>query len=289
MANLNAIKYILSAIRNNIPEEILVAAMTVDVPPNSLYMTSVDERITTNVIEAIVLWNMNVIGGVRETIPLDGIKYEMDIFGTAVFKIPFELTNGRKIIEPLGIGAVFIDSFNNGITGSPPLPFGGLNTNGHHNGNTCGKNTFLRNQLDRVRQANGPSPLDYNTNVYMGGPNVVVCKGFRYFTGRSLGLDCNLEHDSKFNDINPKSYDKLAEACILACKMYIYNKLIIKLGEGYLQSGQELGRFTSIVESYESAYEDYNTYVREKLQKVLFMNDAVKMTDFVSRITNTNF
>lgn len=290
MSNLNAIQYIINYIRSGgIPEEVLIVGMTIDVPKNSLYSTSVDERLTTNVIENIVLREMNVLGGVRETIPLDGIPYEIDPYGTAIFKIPYELTNGRKIIEPLGIGAVFLDTFNNAIAGTAPLPYGSASSTGYQGVGTCGKDTYLRNQMDRIRNAHGGVPIDYNTNLYMGGPNVVVCKGFRYFTGRSMGLDCNLEHDSKFNDINPKSLEKLAEACELATKMYIYTKVIIKLGEGYLQSGQELGKLNEIINSYESARQDYKDYKRNVLQKVLFMNDSMKMTDFISKITNSNF
>lgn len=283
---MDAISYILSYIRRYIPREVLTTAFTMGIGQDKLYMTSVDSRITGEVIRGFVLQDLDVIGGIEMFIPLDGIQPMFDPYGAAIFKVPLERTNDRLILNVLGIGSVLLQNYNGVGTGTPQLPYGSNSVNKR---GSCQPSNYLLDQSNRIAEAMGNAPVDYNPNVSLLAPNVVLCQGFRFYSGQSIALQCNIQNDDNLNNFTRRSYEKLAEACLLATKVYIYNKLIIAIGEGVLSGGQDLGRFTSIVEDYSSAEEDYKNYRHEVLGAMIFLNDRAKKSWYIDTIFNANF
>lgn len=281
---MNAINYALTQIRRHIPEEILVAATNIDIPPESRYITSVDEKIVTNIIRGIVLLDSNVINGIEMIVSLDGINIKLDNYYNGVFELPMERTNGRLLISVLGVGSVSMTGANGYLGGMPQLP----NT-GSHGGGCCFTPTYQSNQANRIYNSFKGTFSDYNPNVTLIGPNVILVGGMRFFSGNSLAARVIVENDNNLNNINPKSYRYFAEACVNAAKMYIYNKLIISTDRGYLDSGQELGKFQGLIESYDSAAEDYHTFMTEVFGKVLYLNDPMRKNRFIHQMLNTNF
>ena len=139
------------------------------------------------------------------------------------------------------------------------------------------------NVANRIGSAASPSGVLSNAHLEIVGYNtILIYANFRVLT--NFGLRVLLENDSNLNNIQPRSYKDVAMACILACKAYIYNKLIIPVNSGYLASGQDLGMFKSILESYSEAEADYNTFLRERLGAVLFMNDTTRHNRFISSL-----
>lgn len=281
---MDAITYALTAIRRNIPVALLEAGLNIDIPPDARYITSLDEKIVTRIIRGIVLMDSNVINGIEMIISLDGVQYKQDNYFNGIFHVPFERTNGRYIINVLGVGSIAMTGANGYLGGMPQLPVSG--TGG---GSCCFNPTYMSNQANRIYNSHKGTFSDYNPNCSLIGPNTILVAGMRFFSGNSLGARVNIENDDNFNNLSPKSFRFLGEACVLATKAYLYNKLIIEMGSGYLQGGQELGPFMSTVERYDSAMEDYNTFLTEIWGKVLFQNDQMKKNKFIQSMLNTNF
>ena len=58
--------------------------------------------------------------------------------------------------------------------------------------------------------------------------------------------------------------------------------MIIKIDQAYLTGGQELGAFKNYVENLSDAEENYQTYLKEVMQKVFFMNDSSNYNRFIA-------
>ena len=273
---MNMVIYALKDLRYEIPEAVLIEAFTKNVPANSRFSTSIDERIRTNVIKGKVLSDLDVRYGIEEVISLQGIPMELDNYYNAIFVIPFERTFGKEIISCKGVGTV---ALANGISGGrPSLPMGpdaAPNTSGSGN---CGYNpSVANNHLGRIYNSYG--------GVFS---NTISVKGFRFYSSVSLGARVTIANDENFNNIHPKSFPKISHLISLATKAFIYKELYLPLEMGKLAGGQELGKFEAIIESYSSAQEDYDTYLQEVIGKVMFLNDINKKIDLISTMMTMN-
>jgi hypothetical protein len=162
----------------------------------------------------------------------------------------------------------------NGVFGNGTPESGGFFSTGFNAGPP------LTNVANRVANSVAPTGILSNAHIEIIGYNtVVIYAHYRVLT--NFGLRVLLENDSNLNNIQPRNYKTISKLCILATKAYIYNKLIIHVNSGYLVSGQELGIFKSLVESYSDANQDYETFITEELRAVLFMNDTTRMNRFL--------
>ena len=67
---MNALIYCLNEVQNQIPYEILYAAFTIDDTPETVSMTSLDDKILRKLLKKRVLIDANITGGVEAIIPL---------------------------------------------------------------------------------------------------------------------------------------------------------------------------------------------------------------------------
>jgi hypothetical protein len=95
-------------------------------------------------------------------------------------------------------------------------------------------------------------------------------------------LRCYVGNDDVLNNLPPRSYDQFAELCTLALKAYCYNKIMVEMGEHYLERGKELGVFKNIIEKWEDASEKYWEYLRETWAGVAFANNEDAYTRFIA-------
>lgn len=281
---MNAITYALKQIRWEIPIEVLTHALDIDIPPESRYITSLDEKIVTRIIRGKVLLDTNMINGIEFLVSLDGINIKLDNYYNGIFEVPMERTNGRLMIDVLGVGSVAMTGSNGYLGGMPQLPMSG--TSG---GSCCFKPTYQSNQANRIYNSFKGSFSDFNPNCTLIGPNTIMVAGMRFFAGNSLAARVNLENDNNLNNINTKSFRPFALLCVLATKAFIYNQLVVKMGSGYLSGGQELGQFQAVVEEYSSASEDYRNYMDETWGATLFLNDPMRKNRFIHNMLNINF
>ena len=272
---MNALIYAINEITHVIPHELLQAAFTIDDSPETVNLNTVDDKILRKLLRKRVLIDMNITGGIETIIPLNNVQPSFYEYFYTIYQIPPELTMNKEIVSALNIML---------------MPGSGVFGQGNLGGNSFGNIGYMNenpvmNVANRIGSAASPSGVLSNAHLEIVGYNtILIYANFRVLT--NFGLRVLLENDSNLNNIQPRSYKDVSMACVLACKAYIYNKLIIPVNSGYLASGQDLGMFKSILESYSEAEADYNTFLRERLGAVLFMNDTTRHNRFLSSMIN---
>lgn len=272
---MNALIYAINEITHVIPHELLQAAFTIDDSPETVNLNTVDDKILRKLLRKRVLIDMNITGGIETIIPLNSVQPSFYEYFYTIYQIPPEMTMNKEIVSALNIML---------------MPGSGVFGQGNLGGNSFGNIGYMNenpvmNVANRIGSAASPSGVLSNAHLEIVGYNtILIYANFRVLT--NFGLRVLLENDSNLNNIQPRSYKDVSMACVLACKAYIYNKLIIPVNSGYLASGQDLGMFKSILESYSEAEADYNTFLRERLGAVLFMNDTTRHNRFLSSMIN---
>ena len=272
---MNALIYAINEITHQIPHELLQAAFTIDDSPETVNLNTVDDKILRKLLRKRVLIDMNITGGIETIIPLNSVQPSFYEYFYTIYQIPPEMTMNKEIVSALNIML---------------MPGSGVFGQGNLGGNSFGNIGYMNenpvmNVANRIGSAASPSGVLSNAHLEIVGYNtILIYANFRVLT--NFGLRVLLENDSNLNNIQPRSYKDVSMACVLACKAYIYNKLIIPVNSGYLASGQDLGMFKSILESYSEAEADYNTFLRERLGAVLFMNDTTRHNRFLSSMIN---
>lgn len=272
---MNALIYAINEITHQIPHELLQAAFTIDDSPETVNLNTVDDKILRKLLRKRVLIDMNITGGIETIIPLNNVQPSFYEYFYTIYQIPPELTMNKEIVSALNIML---------------MPGSGVFGQGNLGGNSFGNIGYMNenpvmNVANRIGSAASPSGVLSNAHLEIVGYNtILIYANFRVLT--NFGLRVLLENDSNLNNIQPRSYKDVSMACVLACKAYIYNKLIIPVNSGYLASGQDLGMFKSILESYSEAEADYNTFLRERLGAVLFMNDTTRYNKYLSSMIN---
>lgn len=258
--------YILNEIKNQIPYEILNAAFTIDEDPNISTITTLEEKIDTKVLKQRVYIDLNIFGGVENVIPINGLMPTYRDRLNVVYKIPPQATANKEIISVLSLTY---------------LPYVNYYNLSYPHVDTLNYNNPVTSVTDRVYSASNPSLIINNAHTELIGYNTVLIRS-PYQIYSNFALRVVLANDENLNNISPRSYKVVANLSVYATKAYIYNKLIIPINSGYLASGQDLGVFKSIIESYSDAYEAYNTYLKEVVGAVMFMNDTTRYNRFLS-------
>lgn len=272
---MNALIYSINEIQHQIPKELIYAAFTIDDVAETVNLNSIDDKIMRKLIRKRVLVDMNIIGGIELVIPLMNIQPSFFEFFYTVYQIPPDLTMNKEIISALNLTMMP----GTGV-------FGGAGIAGHNIGNIGYMNQNpVMNVANRIGQAAAPIGVLTNAHLEIIGYNtVLIYANFRVLN--NFGLRILLENDSNLNNIQPRSYKAVSMACVLACKAYIYNKLIIPVNSGYLAFGQDLGVFKSILESYSDAENDYRIYLQERLSAILYMNDTTRYNRLITSLMN---
>ena len=272
---MNLIQYAISEIKNTIPYDILNLAMAYDEKPEVLNLTSLEFKIEEKIIKNRVATDANIVGGIEILIPLTSVSMVAYENYYCIFDIPAEARNNKEIMSVLGLGYLPNIGFL-GFNSINSQPFGIQNLN---NANS------LVNVIDKVGTSYSDVGLMNNTHTELIGNNrVLIYAAYRSIINHAL--KCRLENNENFSNIQPRSYKSFSLMCILATKAYIYNKLIVALNSGFLQAGQELGVVKQIIEGYESAEEEYRTYITEKWTKIALMNDTTSHHNFLRSMIN---
>lgn len=266
---MNAIEYAIHEIHSSIPYELLYGAFTIDEQDELKGVTSLDEKITRKLIKKRILLDANVVGGMEAIIPLNDIPPTHTNYYYTVYNIPNELTGNKEILSVMSLAMSPLNNFY----------YSGY-------GNAMTGNSIM-NVADRIGNSQAPGLTYLNAHTEIIGYNSVLVQANFSFL-RNVGMRVLLENDSNLNNIQPRSYKNLGILCTLGCKAYIYNKLIVPMNSGYLAAGQELGIYKTLVESFESANEDYNTYLREVWSATAYMNDTTRYNRFIASMLVPN-
>lgn len=273
---MSALMYCVGEVRNQIPYEILYNGLMIDEVAETANLTSLDDKLISKVIRKRVLMDANIVGGMELIVPLNNVQpmYFEDFY--TVYRIDKELTLNREIVSALGLSAMPVNmGYGNPNSGSAGmgLPYQGNMCNGRFNP--------LVSVADRIGDAASLSGMIHNAHLELVGPNTVLVNQ-HYRILAHLGLRCIVENESNLNNIQPRSWKDLSMLCVLATKAYLYNKLIVAINSGVLAGGQDLGMFKSILESYDSAEEDYRNFLIEVWAPVSYMNDNGRYSRLLS-------
>ena len=246
----NAHTYLIQKIAQAIPMEILQLAFEyTNTPPYMVNQDTLYTKIDYNVIIGILLRDCDLINGEEVVINIDGCSYTYNNNYTVV-RIPFERTRNREIIVALSLAV-----------GYPSQ--------------TVGPN--VTDSYDPVEGG------QFYSRVYIDGPNTISVEG-QFYPTLNTQLRCVLGNREDLGNINPRALPILGDLAILACKSYIYNHLIVKLRNGVVVTGMDLGAISEIVNGYEGALEEYNQLLRTKWKKITYMNDPYYNQRYISMI-----
>ena len=244
-----------------IPKEILELAF-LNIPNRYGIAASIDSQIENLVIDSIVLPDLNVLGGLKVSIEVDRCETELvnvtRSVNNAVIRVPFELTNGRKIIEPLNLMILYQSEF------------------------TYGGNERLLQTLDQLERSklsmeNNMRPI---ADLRLIAPNtILVYEPVMNLTNSILNV--MVEHNRDLSNLSMRHADNFYELVKRACKAYIYNTVRIELDRGAIYNGHELGKVNEIIESYATAEEEYQQFLNEKWGKIMFMADEESKSDYI--------
>jgi len=254
---MNALQNATNFIKRRIPKEILNLAFMTKVGVIGK-ITNIESQIESLVLKPIVLVDINLMKGVTYTIELSKCKqYHIQYNITdqyMVIEVPYALTGNKEIIDALSMTYSPINSFSNANVG-----FG-----------SNGGLSLASSAMDAV-DPNAVSGV-VTSNLQLIGPNTILVHE-SILGGIGGYLRISVENDESFNNLKPKSILAFRELCLLATKAYIYNEFEIEMSEGVIYGGHNLDTIKDKIDSYESAAEDYDEFIKTKMRKVLFIND----------------
>ena len=163
---MSTILYVINKVKQDIPSEILTAALMIDEKPITANLTSLDDKIINKVLKPNVFVDANVVGGMEMIVPLNNVPplYFEDFY--TVYHIDKDLTMGREIVSALGLTAMPMNvGFGNPISqsGGFGLPY----QNNMAYGNSY--NPFMA-VANRIGDAASLSGLIHNAHLELVGP-----------------------------------------------------------------------------------------------------------------------
>ena len=257
---MDAISKGLQEIYFNIPIEVLNLAFNDN---QNIGVTSLDEAILSRVIRPRVLVDCNLLGGIEVYVDLVkcGVSSYYNQYSVEyIVDIPKPVTNNKSIVSVLGLYAVMNNNYSEF-------------TNNY-------SNDLVNELTGAMNVANPKVPVATSRLELVGENKILVADPVAAIINGSI--KCVVENNSNLSNINPRSYIALSKLFVLATKAYIYNYLQVKLGKGYIYNGHELGIVNDIIASYESANEEYYTYLNEKWRNIAFHNDGTRLDNYIS-------
>jgi hypothetical protein len=259
---MDAIRKAVSTVNFSIPKALLQRTFIDTYRQIGLQSLSVDAQIESLVIRARVLQDCNLLGGVRATIPLEGLAYDVIDKLTVVMRIPKNMTQGRSIMSVQSVNYVDMASM---------AGYAGFGTGAFNGAQAARENTELNVLMTSLMAANDVKLIAENT--------IMIKDGYRL--AESGFLTCTLTNDENLANISPRSIPNFAQLVVLAVKSYIYNSLIIDVDVGQLQAGFQIGMFKTVLDGYSDSEEAYQDYLNNVWAKVAFMNDSTAYGNFI--------
>lgn len=278
---MNAISQALQEIKFHIPMPILQKTF-LDTSYLGFNNYSIDDAITTHVLKAKVLPDCNLLGG--QTVIIDVSKCFVNAYevGSNVITVPKDQTAGRSIVSVISVVHVTQGMLAALSAGGP----GVTNTN-MGSGDCCTLNNGspVMTALTNMYNAGNNLPVISSAVVEIIGENVVHVRNLPIGVKVGMALICVIANDENMSNIQPRSVYDFKKLCVLACKAYIYNKLLVNVDIGEFKAGASLGVIKSVIESYSDAAIMYDEFLRQKWVKIAYTNDKLKYSRLIARTT----
>lgn len=269
---MGAIEKAIDEVRFEIPYEILNETFKVDTGYASAgrstgVRTSLEARIREEILDKKVLVDCNLMGGHEVVVPLSGLQVKYNVDRTFVVTIPKQRTEGLSITSVLSVAQ------------APDGWMGSIYT-GPNAGNS------FANRMDAMFHGSlgGGSLGQIDARVRLIGDNIVYVKLVDETTS-DIFLRCRVGSDSNMSRLPAPYWLDFSEMVVLATKAYIYKELPIRMGEGQLSGGLNLGRFKEIIDEYADANTLYKEFVRENWPRIAGLTDEERH----SRVIQSQF
>lgn len=279
---MSAIDNAIADILFEIPVEILRAAFLGDrqlyssTGARQVYSTSLNDVIRNKVFDAKVLKDCDLFGGEEVIIPLYGTEFWKPDNYTTVFRVEQAKTRGCRITEILAV----LYGYPDALYGAPSAGVGSFNGS-QSLGSSNGAFTTM---TQTMMQSYAPAQEIQLVNCEIVGFNTIAIYETQIIT-QQLTLRCRISNDAELNNIKNNSWPVFSELAVLATKAYIYNTLRIKLDQGQLQGGVELGAFKDAIMEYADAAQNYRDFFRERWQRVAAYNNRLGRYRAIRRAT----
>lgn len=249
---MNPIQKALDEVQFRIPPPILNLAFRPDTPTRS--EASLEHAIRGAVLEPRVMVDLNLQGGSTVFLDLNTSKVTVDQVDphAYVYHVPDEVTQNRPIVQ--------IYSIHFGYLGYQR--FGGV---------MYGGQSTMSHEVQRVLDSALKEPPPSTSYLNLIGHNTFMVR-FTYVPMRSAFIRCRLGHDEAMSEIRPSTFPDFASLCVLAVKAYIYNKMMVEMGQGQLSGGQTLGEIRETISNYADADEMYRQAL-VRWRKISTFND----------------
>ena len=277
---MSAVTHALKSLRFTIPEEILKITFknkyagwrTVSNAP-----TSLDEQIMTKVVRPRVMVECDLIGGQLVELLLSEIPFERTDNNGMLYFIPPEKLNHRPIISIHSISLVPIGIYtmqDSGFGSAIPMPSSALTT--------------VTSIGNRIADSYSNTPITHNTSAEVTGPFSIVLRN-QITVNSTYRATLVVANDKHLNNISPRSWLNFAKLVELAVKSYIFNTMRVRIDEGVLEGGVDLGYIKEYIETLSDAEENYQTYLRENWAVTAFCNDQLQYEKFIKCQLSPNF
>lgn len=236
----NPIQNAIEDLRFKIPHELLAFTyLSKTIGYNLAHAYSLDERIRDEVIHRKVLKDCNLIGGTEILIPVHmHLQQRLDI-NKAVYYIPKEYTNGRRITSALSV------SYYAGV----PMA---QHAYSH-------QQNLVMGTVQALWSSNTPVPQVSTARCMLVAENTVYVEDTARIPDM-VYLRCWIENPVDMSHLKLPAHRNFSRLCLYAVKADIYNKNVIKMGEAVLDGGSEISQYRDIMESYSDAIEIYEDY-----------------------------
>ena len=248
--------YCLRKINEQIPYEILRETFDVKVQYGFGHHTPInlDSAIESTIIRASVLKDLQAAGGRMITIPLGGVSVQLLNTTKVVFQIPLSLTGGRNVMDVYRINFV---SSGNGYS---------------YDTYSYTSQSVYTLALNNILDSSLPPPLTGTSQCEVVGPNVIVVN-LNGMVPVWMEAELILEDDDQLSHLNPRNYELIADMCVARCKSHIYNKLRIKMDQGYVEGGVVIGEFKNIIDNWSDVENTYKDLMKQ-YKTVSVLNDS---------------
>lgn len=257
---MNAVQKAIAEVKWRIPAELLYQAfMAKNIVPvygpevSRQIPVTLDYQVRQHVVEARVIPDTNIVGGIQVNIPLLSLVPNNITPWVTTYTVPKELTQGRVISRvvslTIGQGSV-MGTTNMGMQGSSPL----------------------LDAVSGVLSSALPIPLVSTAYIQMIGENTFLIDDNMALPNNTW-LRCVLEADNDFGHLPRMNWHDFAKLVEYATKAYIYNTLVIEVGMAQLVGGQELGRFKEILDGYADANQNYEDFLQNTWKVSQLLSD----------------
>lgn len=234
-----------------IPKPILIRTFMPETYGTYYREVNIEDRIADLVIRKQVIRDCSLRAGQAMTLPVAPnwiVRYEDP--PRTIIKVPMQARQNLPMVSVLSVGYSNIGTAYSGYL--PPnglIPVGGSQMQ-----------NYAMKAMDSASAI--MSLTSTSVSITPDGGSIIVLDAPRIT--QALQAEVILGYDDQISSLSPRNYDLFGKICLAATKMYIFNNLVVDMDRGEISGGADLGRFTEMVNKFESAEEEYDRLLNEE-------------------------